>query len=287
MVARILDLLFIRSRERGRWRGKGSRNELDGTCNRTAIGWPCRYPSRPRPRLGQSGAGPSVQPFPRSAVDARFVESRREAASPPTRARPPGRRQKKNRLLREPPFRSRSRGEGRLHVGGGIQPRVQETAYGTPQARWRQDHREKTNRERTRVKPRPPVSPEGADHRTRTITASRRRWSSTRTGAKESGRVTASRRRRGLASTLGRAGLLSSTGIAARRRTRKRLISRGIEGGERDTAGVGRPASPTPPGCWRLSRSWPGRGECGRTRVREQRAIKTGGVPGPRNSVGP
>jgi hypothetical protein len=122
MVARILDLIFIQILRLGRWHGR--RTELAGRCARPADrSRPERYPPRPGPRLDSRGAGPSVQPFP-VGVRCAVRRSRREAASHLSRARTPRRRHRP--APRHLPCGHGHREEGRLHIGGGIQPRVQE-----------------------------------------------------------------------------------------------------------------------------------------------------------------
>jgi len=106
----------------GRWHGR--RTELAGRCARPADRSGLeRYPPRPRPRLDSRGAGPSVQPFP-VGVRCAVRRSRREAASHLSRARTPGRRHQPG--PRHLPSGHPHREERRLHIGGGIQPRVQE-----------------------------------------------------------------------------------------------------------------------------------------------------------------
>jgi hypothetical protein len=106
----------------GRWRGR--RTELAGRCGRPADRSGLeRHPPRPRPRLDSRGAGPSVQPFP-VGVRCAIRRSRREAASHLSRARTPGRHHRP--APRHLPSGHAHREKRRLHVGGGIQPRVQE-----------------------------------------------------------------------------------------------------------------------------------------------------------------
>ena len=121
MVARILDLLFIRILRASA--AARTPAELAGRRADPQIGLALSAIHRvPRPRLDRRGAGPSVQPFP---VDVRCAvrRSRREAASRLSRARTTGRRHRP--APRHLPSGHAGRGERRLHVGGGIQPRVQ------------------------------------------------------------------------------------------------------------------------------------------------------------------
>jgi hypothetical protein len=105
----------------GRWRGR--RTELAGRCARPADRSGLeRYPSRPRPRLDGQGACPSVQSFP-VGVRCAVRRSRREAASHLSRARTPRRRHRP--APRHLPSGHAHRGERRLYIGSGVQPRVQ------------------------------------------------------------------------------------------------------------------------------------------------------------------
>ena len=122
MVARILDLLFIQIL-RAWAAGTDAEPNWLGRCTRPAdrSGLEC-YPSRPWPRLDRRGAGPGLQPVP-VGVRCAVRRSRGEAASYLSRARTPRRGHRP--APRHLPSGHAHRGERRLHLRGGIQPRVQ------------------------------------------------------------------------------------------------------------------------------------------------------------------
>ena len=122
MVARILDLIFIQILRAWAAGTDAEPNWLAGALD-PQIGLALSAIHRDPPRLDSRGAGPSVQPFP-VGVRCAVRRSRREAASHLSRARTPGRRHRP--APRHIPSGHAHREERRLHVGGGIQPRVQE-----------------------------------------------------------------------------------------------------------------------------------------------------------------
>jgi hypothetical protein len=122
MVARILDLLFIQILRAWAAGTDAEPNWLAGVLD-PQIGLALSAIHRdPGHYWTARGAGPSVQPFP-VGVRCAVRRSRREAASHLSRARTPGRRYRP--APRHIPSGHAHRGESRLFIGGGIQPRVQ------------------------------------------------------------------------------------------------------------------------------------------------------------------
>jgi len=121
MVARILDLIFIQILRAWAAGADAEPNWLAGALD-PQIGLALSAIHRDPGHDWKVEELASVQPFP-VGVRCAVRRPRREAASHLSRARAPGRRHRP--APRHLPSGHAHRGEGRLHVGGGIQPRVQ------------------------------------------------------------------------------------------------------------------------------------------------------------------